>query len=284
MFKEDKLKCLVIPDVHGRTFWKEPVRWVLDNLKDVPIVFLGDYTDPYVGEVDSVTNTTIKREDGITCLKEVIELKKQNSDRITLLIGNHDLGYLNKYICTCRRDRANEKVLTGLFKDNLSLFNLATEFEVAGKKFLFTHAGITTRWVKAWETLVKDYGIDSKISVDTLNDVFHMEMAGNNEQSLVMALSYVSHYRGGYDNCSSLVWADIHDHLDIDSNDWADEHGYIQVFGHTQLSEDPISIDGKVFCLDVRRAFYIDKEGEIRSYNSDKKVKINIKISDDGKA
>ena len=35
-------RIIVVPDVHGRTFWRE----VLNNTKD-KIVFLGDYLDPY---------------------------------------------------------------------------------------------------------------------------------------------------------------------------------------------------------------------------------------------
>ena len=35
-------KILVIPDVHGRTFWKEPC-----NNWEGKIIFLGDYHDPY---------------------------------------------------------------------------------------------------------------------------------------------------------------------------------------------------------------------------------------------
>ena len=37
---------LIIPDVHGRTFWKEPVK----NEEFDHIVFLGDYLDPYPQE------------------------------------------------------------------------------------------------------------------------------------------------------------------------------------------------------------------------------------------
>ena len=39
---------MVIPDVHGRYFWKEPVKKYFDTVDRV--VFLGDYLDPYEGE------------------------------------------------------------------------------------------------------------------------------------------------------------------------------------------------------------------------------------------
>ena len=39
-------KIIIIPDVHGRTFWRNAVE-KYRNVKDVHIVFLGDYVDPY---------------------------------------------------------------------------------------------------------------------------------------------------------------------------------------------------------------------------------------------
>ena len=38
-----KNDIIIIPDVHGRTFWKEAVR----DLTDRSVIFLGDYLDPY---------------------------------------------------------------------------------------------------------------------------------------------------------------------------------------------------------------------------------------------
>lgn len=43
-------KILIIPDVHGRTFWK----YAIDNIdKYDKVIFLGDYLDPYFWEVIS---------------------------------------------------------------------------------------------------------------------------------------------------------------------------------------------------------------------------------------
>lgn len=41
------VKYLIIPDVHGRTFWKKSVYDYLENHPEVKIIFLGDYLDPY---------------------------------------------------------------------------------------------------------------------------------------------------------------------------------------------------------------------------------------------
>ena len=41
-------KLLVIPDVHGRTFWKEATEEYKDKVDK--IIFLGDYLDRYENE------------------------------------------------------------------------------------------------------------------------------------------------------------------------------------------------------------------------------------------
>ena len=78
--KEEK-KILIIPDVHGRQFWKTPLQQGPDRWKK--IVFLGDYVDPYPHE-------GITPEEAIEVLKEIIALKKLWPDKIILLVGNHN--------------------------------------------------------------------------------------------------------------------------------------------------------------------------------------------------
>ena len=75
-------KILVIPDVHGRDFWKEPC----NNWKD-RIVFLGDYHDPYGEYVDEEPNKV----ESLTNLRELatfVENRRKISNVICLL-GNH---------------------------------------------------------------------------------------------------------------------------------------------------------------------------------------------------
>ena len=46
-------RILVVPDVHGHTFWKEPVNKYIDQVDR--IVFLEDYLDPFRYESDITT-------------------------------------------------------------------------------------------------------------------------------------------------------------------------------------------------------------------------------------
>ena len=59
-------KILVVPDVHGRMFWKK----VIDS--NLLVIFLGDYTDPYGYEGISKTQV-------INNFKEVIDVTPANA-------------------------------------------------------------------------------------------------------------------------------------------------------------------------------------------------------------
>ena len=69
---------IVIPDVHGRTFWKDAVK----NKENEEIIFEGDYLDPY-------PNENIPPGNALENFKEIIEFKKQHPDNVILLVGNH---------------------------------------------------------------------------------------------------------------------------------------------------------------------------------------------------
>ena len=43
-------KILVVPDVHGETFWRKPVQKYIDQVDR--LIFLGDYLDPYRGKFE----------------------------------------------------------------------------------------------------------------------------------------------------------------------------------------------------------------------------------------
>lgn len=66
-------------DIHGRKFWKKPC----ENIEPYDkVIFLGDYLDPYGFEGISI-------EECIPNFKEILELKKNNMDKVVLLLGNH---------------------------------------------------------------------------------------------------------------------------------------------------------------------------------------------------
>ena len=252
-------RILIIPDVHGRSFWRTAVDKALKSDIIPEIVFLGDYVDPYPLE-------GISPGEAINGLFEILSIKKKNPDKVHLLLGNHDMGYLDSYINTCRRDEEHEALLHRLFSVNLPLFDLAWETRVSGKRFLFTHAGVNRRWL-----LGNEFFFEGKedITASFLNGALH----SNSQQSsryeeLLSILSDASFLRGGSTTYGSVIWADVAEFL-IDDNCLKDT---IQVFGHTQQLEAPLCLGEKgnpnTYCLDCREPFILDAEGNIRHYST----------------
>ena len=247
-------RILIIPDVHGRDFWKEPVKQELKN-NETSIIFLGDYTDCYPIEwepnFDCLQHT-------VDNLKEIIELKKQNPDRITLLLGNHDCGYaIGDTICSSRMDRLHQSELEKLFKENRELFQIAKEHDIAGKHFIFSHAGILKGWVRSvWGEEVDD--TDFKV-VDSLNTAWLVD-----DWSILNYLGDYDTYRGwGGLQYGSPVWSDIRSWIGVTPEE---TYGF-NIVGHTQLKKQVV-LD-QIADLDCRKAFYIDDQGVLRSYDTD---------------
>lgn len=235
---------ILIPDVHGRSFWKEAVKEAIKTGESV--VFLGDYLDHYYGEVDAVTKQPIKENAVINQFKEIIELARNNKN-ITLLLGNHDTEYFLQ-TPACRMYEWQMQEIQKLFEDNIELFKVAFYREINGKTYTFSHTCLTEGWVK----MNKDtFGENPSITqvIDTISTLSLTQLSD--------LLGQVGFSRGGYSKFGSLVWADMSD-MDID--DWTNEdRPVIQIFGHTQQSVYPVFEDNFAM-LDCRQAFRLDEE------------------------
>ena len=247
-------KILIIPDVHGRDFWREPVKKVLEDT-NAHIIFIGDYTDGYHTEWKS--NFDYKQH-AVDNFKEIIEMKKQNSDRITLLLGNHDCGYaIGDDLCSSRMDKIHQSELEKLFRENRELFQIAEECDIAGKHFIFSHAGILKGWVKSvWgdEADDTDFNVVSRLNNAWLD----------NDMNILSRLGDYDDYRGwdGF-QYGSPVWSDIRSWIRVTPEE---TYGF-NIVGHTQLSYQVV-LD-QIADLDCKKVFYIDDQGLLRSYDTD---------------
>lgn len=113
-------KILIVPDVHGRKFWRKAPETI--NSVD-KVVFL----DPYPWE-------GISRRDAISEFKDIIEFKRSNPDKVILLLGNHDCAY-----CFGSASRY-ENEIKSLFMDIFRLYYKEDR----------SHAGITNDWLKTY--------------------------------------------------------------------------------------------------------------------------------------
>lgn len=224
------MKILIVPDVHGRKFWHKAEELISEVDQ---VVFLGDYLDPYSYE-------GITFEDAITEFKEILDFKEKYSDKVILLIGNHDCHYLITSFMNCSRlHYMFRQEMHDLFMNNIDKFQLIYEFE----NYLFSHAGIYKEWMDKYVLTLddlKDYRNFLKNRWKTLEDC--------------------SYYRGGWNNVGSCVWADLYE---LSKNElYTDKR---QIVGHSQLKENPYITD-TISYLDVRQCFILDIEkNEIKS-------------------
>ena len=236
---------VIIPDVHGRSFWRDAV---LGHEED-KIIFLGDYVDPYDWE-------GINPNDAYHGLLDIIEFKKAHPDNVVLLLGNHDLGYLDDTICNCRMDMDLHDRISRTLEENLDLFDIVHIEEVGGGKVLFSHAGIAENWIRHRRDIV---GNPDVFWPEHMNELLHGNQPGR--ERLFQALADVSWYRGGLDKVGSPVWADVQEYLDGERL----IGGYLHIFGHTLHEGGAINVRDQGFCLDCAQAFILnldEKTGE----------------------
>ncbi len=249
---------IIIPDIHGRKFWKKAVK----KHEDEEIVFLGDYCDPYPKEG---IHKDLKNFD------EIIAFKKKHPKNVTLLIGNHDQQYFIYGSCYCgRRSYFNERSYYQRFNENRELFQLCLEKEINGKKYLFSHAGV----LRGWKELRLPDVSDDKVAM-YLNNAYEV-----NDDRLGYILSDISYKRRGNELYGSVTWADVSEHF-LEKQPIA----AYQIFGHSQMNEYPI-ITKNFADLDVRRAFILNDKGEILEMNGEPAITFddvvkNLEFGDD---
>lgn len=191
------MKIIIVPDLHGRDSWKS-----IDVSNFDEIIFLGDYVDSF-----DKTDKEI-----LSNLKEVIKFKNDNSEKVKLLIGNHDFQYMflgQNYKCSGYR-QAYAAALRDIFQEHKSLFAIAHNIE----RKLFTHAGVCKVW---WKTFQKNFKYIDYVNIE---DVC---------QTLNWSLDTGDRHMFWYDD--SPLWA----------RPWQMKNdlmkGLDQYVGHTQIEE-----------------------------------------------
>ena len=218
------MKILIVPDVHGRKFWHKAIEMIDEVDK---IVFLGDYLDPYGHE-------GIHFEDAVMEFEDVLAFKEDYPDKVVLLLGNHDMHYLQTQFMDCSRLNVWRRVeIHDMFMNNIDKFQLIYETE----NYLFSHSGLYKEWMNKYE-----------LSLDDLRD--YKSFLKNRWETL----QDVSYQRGGWDEVGSCVWADIRE--SVENELYSNKR---QIVGHTQMESKPY-ITSRIACLDVRKCFILNTE------------------------
>ena len=251
---------LVIPDLHGRKFWRETIA---NNIGQVDkVIFLGDYLDPYENEIDE-NPELMECDDFYDCknllkmLEDIISLKKNEPNKYILLTGNHTDSYIwSKFHAATRTDYKNWEKYHKFFSQNLEYFNLVW----IENNVIFSHAGISEGWAKkVWETL--EFPENELFSIKEIAEVLRDTPLSKFNEHYIRRIGDISHYRGGDMFYGSSEWADIREHIDCKNSTPSNLipigiEGMYQVFGHTQLKRS--LTNDKWACLDCRKGFIFD--------------------------
>ena len=237
-------KRVIMGDPHGR--WGAVSHIYLTEKPD-DVIILGDYFDSF----------DIHPIDQKMCYDNIINLKKMHEDKcgadsFILLIGNHDMHYLNDY--NGQHSGYNfETVTIAGYRIERDICNKQLRYVYIDKlnRTIYSHAGVSMKWLEKW--------CDGKIENINNDMSYH---------------AFEFTYRDNGDFFGSSVyngptWIRPEGLL---KNPYKDELGvWNQVFGHTEsLSPKRFACeDGGLFCIDCITRCYmvemIDDDGKIIS-------------------
>jgi hypothetical protein len=194
---KNKKKIIGIGDTHTRDIWKKVVEYHKDADK---FVFFGDYEDPYYDPSE---------DEILSGVVDIIQFKKDNPDKVVLLIGNHDAHYIWRgEIEPCSRyDRFLAPTLQKLFNNNLDLFTFAYKVD----NHLFTHAGVANSWLSPRLETLKLHGLNDDYSnIDVVLNKLNKTKEG---RKIIHVVGYL---RGGWNpsDVGGPTWADIEETRD----------------------------------------------------------------------
>lgn len=129
------MKILVLGDIHGKTHWKN----VIEKEQPDLTIFLGDYVSSHE-YIDAATQ--------ITNLEAIMQYKEENKDSVILLRGNHDMQHCGYYWAKC--SGLYPPVAQYLSKHRDRFLSL-TQWIYIKDNIIFSHAGISTEWMKWYD-------------------------------------------------------------------------------------------------------------------------------------
>jgi predicted phosphodiesterase len=247
------IKTCSIGDIHGRNnwmnfthgspanfkAWKDSVenntKYEGDALYEQydKIIFIGDYVDSF-----DVTNDEMENN-----LRDIVLFKKTFPDKVVLLIGNHDLQYIEPgQGCSGYRPLMRQ-IFAEIFYENKDLFQFA--YNLPGSGCFWTHAGITQDWLEHFqETVMNPKGRFYEVYKELEDTSASLEEKLNTAwKHRLKVLFTVDSDSGGHDKYAGPLWVRPN-RLDEDTL-----IGYVQIVGHTH--QDAIKENEYVAYIDV---------------------------------
>lgn len=218
------MKITVVADSHGSAVPLGIARMNLE--KSDKIIFLGDFFDHEEKEYNEQKQNFLN----------VIEFKKQNIEKVIVLIGNHDANYILPDLLKWQPEHGEE--IENLILQNLELI----DFAYLENNWLFSHAGFSEVWMQNQLTC-------NEISEDLikfLNNQFHNGVFTN------LRFTGLSGY--GDEITQNPLW------IRPDSLMKSAVCGVNQIVGHTEVyDEQRIRMHGS------DKIIFLDSEPEMRN-------------------
>ncbi|HOY97424.1 MAG TPA: metallophosphoesterase [Catalimonadaceae bacterium] len=210
------MRIIALGDTHGRPTWKQ----ILAKETYDRVIFIGDYFD---------AKEDISPADQKQNFREILDMKRENPDKVVLLFGNHDYHYLPKCKSVCAGYQFLHRI------DYMNLLEEALDQDwlqicFVHDTFLFVHAGVTRTWAR-------NNGIDITQPMESINSLFRKSQDAFRFTPGVMEDSY------GDEICQSPIWVRP-DSLMADPIP-----NFSQVVGHTQIKK--VQRSGSYYFIDT---------------------------------
>lgn len=134
------MKHVAVGDTHGRNVWQR----IVDKEPCDKFVFIGDYFDSF----------DVSAEQQMENFKNICQFKRDNPEKVVMLIGNHDfhyrmLGLGDRY---SGFQRAYQFSIQHLLVEAKDIMQMAYSYA----DVMFTHAGVSSAWLKHYDYSVGD--------------------------------------------------------------------------------------------------------------------------------
>ena len=255
--KRTEKKVFIIGDAHGEyhglaaalissKLMNQDLKW---TGKQSILVQIGDIIDRglYPMQIDT--------------LLDVLQTEaKKAGGKIVRLIGNHELEILKKnYLITSLPYFQIESFRNKLIKQ-IEDGTLQAAYSVKG--FVITHAGICNDLYKVFETELTK--ITPSALVSYINKIFKKAVLEHNYSHPIFNISFM---RGGNSAYGGIFWEDLRCLL---TN--YQEVPFKQILGHTRISENYQTEDGKITAIDIGLAKVLEGEYSYPIIDKNKKI------------
>lgn len=218
------MKITVVADSHGSSV---PLGIAQENLeRSDKIIFLGDFFDHEEKDYREQKQNFL----------DVINFKKNYSEKVVVLIGNHDANYILPDLHKWQPEHENE--IESLILKNLDLI----DFAYLEDRWLFSHAGFSEIWMHnqlACNSVSKDL-------IELLNNQFHDGVFEN------LRFTGISGY--GDEVTQNPLW------IRPESLMKSAVCGVNQVVGHTEVPDDK-----RIRIRENDKIVFLDSEPELRN-------------------